>query len=194
MKLAAALCLVASGAVAQDCPTPDDLDTGITLSLADGSFSMRTTSVRDGIEVTSNSVNANGEVFSSTATFAHPLALPLVVNPNGPTLAVYDLPVQGLDNLPMTREWTSGFEFQVDGETVDTGAQVSRLTGLGQIEIGACAYDVWRVRRQITYGDDLALNSEHVYSPDLGIILGETTLDAEGAPRAALFFDEIVAE
>jgi len=176
------------------CPTQADMQAGVLLSMDDGGFAMLSRTTPDGVEVTSIVTYSDGAIARTITTFEHPLALPPQVNAQGPTFSEYEKPLAGLDGLPNTRDWVSDFRFVRDGAVVETGTQTSRLTGFGQITVGECSYDVWRVHRQIRYSDGFALYAEHVYAPSLGIILGETTLDENGNPRAAVFFDEIMAE
>lgn len=179
---------------ADTCPTGADLGSGITLSMDDGSFSMLTRKTPQGIEVTSTSIFSNGDPFTSVAIFAHPLAMPLQAPGPQPTDIRYDAPVSALDDLMATRSWTSTFAFVRDGAEQAQGTQTTDLTGLGQITIGACSYDTWRVNREIAFDDGFSINSELIFARDLGIIVAETTLDAEGAPLGAVFFDQIAAE
>jgi hypothetical protein len=75
-----------------------------------------------------------------------------------------------------------------------TGSYTATLTGFGQATIGACGYDVWRVRDLLRLDNGAILAFEKSYAPALGLVVGSIQLDQQDQPAGSVFFDEITAE
>lgn len=87
MKTAAVLCIIATGAAAQDCPTADDLETGVRL-VRDAPFSTSFFHRRSGeLLVVDRQMNRDGIRVEDTTTYQHPL-IPAVRESGADTLEI----------------------------------------------------------------------------------------------------------
>lgn len=191
MRLALVFTILATGAVAQDCPTAADLETGVRLTRTDPAFALL--------------FRKTDGVLSGFAPMPDGTAIPIAEVAetdvatliNGPAVGaryVYDTPLQSLDDFQRQRSWSSRFSVNDGSETIASGEMTLDLTGLGEIDLGGCTYAVWRIAKQTRLDDGAVIRAEDAFSPELGLTLNSIQLDAQGTPMGDLTFDRITAE
>mgnify|MGYP006921610234 CR=1 FL=1 len=193
MRLALALSLIATGAVAQDCPTAADLENGIRLTRNEPFFSILQTATPEGLtEARIMDRGAGPEAVSSV--YAHPLTVVRRISAGGVLELAYADDTAELNSLPGPRQWHTEVTLLSDGQEINRGTYAVRLSGLGDATIGDCSYTVWRINEVMTLDGMAPLAFEKSYAPDLGLVLSSIRLDPEGTPVGGVFFDEITAE
>ncbi|NBD29818.1 MAG: hypothetical protein GVY31_07260 [Alphaproteobacteria bacterium] len=193
MRLACILSLVATGAVAQDCPTAEDLDDGIRLTRVDPYFSVVMTRDEDDLSE-ARVMTRDGLPEAVSTRYAHALTVTHREGAGGTLSLDYARDTSGLDQLPGPRSWSSAVTLRTGDEVLNTGTYTAQLSGLGKAEIGECSYTVWRVNEVLQLDGMAPMTFEKSYAPDLGLVLGSIQLDPQGAPLGSVFFDEITAE
>ncbi len=193
MRLACILSLVATGAVAQDCPTAEDLDEGIRLTRFDPHFSIVMKREDDGLSE-ARVLTRNGTPEQVSTRYGHALTVTHRDGGGGTLELDYAKDTRELDQLPGPRNWTSAVTLRSGNEVLNTGTYSAQLSGLGEAEIGECSYTVWRVNEVLQLDGMAPMAFEKSYAPDLGLVLGSIQLDPQGAPLGSVFFDEITAE
>ncbi|MCF2905023.1 hypothetical protein L0666_08490 [Octadecabacter sp. CECT 8868] len=189
--LVAAATPLAAGA--ETCPTNADLETGIRLTRFDPFFSVVQTQTPVGLAEAR--VSQRGAAPESTSSlYEHPLTVTQRIGANGTLALLYTDDTTALNSLPSLREWSTTVSLVSDGETINQGAYSARIIGFGEAQIGACAYDVWRIDESLALDGSAPLRFEKSYAPDLGLVLSSIRLGPDGAPLNGVFFDEIVAE
>ena len=193
--LLAAFCLVAVplGVAAQSCPTRADLAGGVQLVRDDPFFSVVFTAIPEGL-AEARVMERDGRPQAVDTTYAHALAV-ATRRAGGGTLSVaYGEDPEILDTLPSLRSWSTDVSLTADGAPYASGTYTATITGFGAAEIGACTYDVWRVRDVLDLDTGATILFEKSYAPDLGLVVGSIRLDAAGQPTGSVFFDRIAAE
>lgn len=192
--LAVALCAAAPLAAGADtCPTKADLEGGVRLTRVDPFFSIVQTQTSDGLaEARIMQQGAAKDAISSL--YDHPLTVIRRIGANGTLELIYADDTAILDQLPSLREWSTAVSLVSEGETINSGQYSVRIIGFGEAEVGACAYDVWRIQDTLALEGSAPLRFEKSFAPALGLVLSSIRLDPQGAPIAGVFFDEIEAE
>ena len=194
MRLALALCALATGAAAEGCPTAADLAGGIRLEQASGQMTIVTRREGDELRVDSDIRFDGGGGQQTVAYYEHPLAMTHRTDSRDGPLAEYSRDPAELNDILSLREWSSDFRFLRNGMVQSLGTHTVRLTGLGDARFGDCSYTVWRVSSEIAFSDGTAFASERIFAPDLGIVVGETFYGTSGRVVNVLTFDQITAE
>ncbi|RYG89525.1 hypothetical protein EU803_17500 [Loktanella sp. IMCC34160] len=192
IALVAALA-TASSVAAQDCPTAEDLETGIRLTRTDPLFSVVLTRTPDGISE-ARVMERDGVPEDVSSVYSHGLTVTRRIGAGGTLELRYDRDTTELDSLPGYREWTSPVALLSNGEVVNSGTYTVRISGLGDATIGDCTYTVWRVQDRLQMEGLQPLAFEKAFAPDLGIPLSAIQLAPDGSPVSGVFFDEIAVE
>ena len=193
--LAAALAAAATplAASADTCPTRADVDNGVRLTRLDPFFSVVFTNTSDGL-AEARVIQRGGAREVAGTVYSHALAVTSRSTPNGPLTIAYDADPASLDDLPAIRTWNSTVTLTLDDAPFAQGSYTATVTGFGEATIGACSYDVWRVRDLLSLDNGAILAFEKSYAPALGLVIGSIQLDQQDQPAGSVFFDEITAE
>jgi hypothetical protein len=193
--LAAALVAAATplAAGAQTCPTNADLHSGIRLTRIDPFFSIVQTQTPTGL-TEARVTQREGMLQSVSSIYSHPMTVTQRDSNSGTLTLDYGSDVADIDRINRTSTWTSTVTLGSGGRPLNTGNVTITFLGANTFEIGACSYDIWILRENLTLNGRTPIIAEKTYAPDLGLVLSTIQMNPDGSARSGVFFDEIAAE
>ena len=119
-------------------------------------------------------------------SYPHSLASGTRTDAKSELAFAYAADLSELNSIQSRGEITRAVTLELDGAAVDKGETRWRFIVAGSVEIGDCAYPVWRVRTRTELGA-----MDQYYSPDLCISPRAITRDEAGKPLRGVVFDRI---
>lgn len=99
-----------------------------------------------------------------------------------------------MNTLPEIGSWSSGVTITTAGEDSDPLEYQLELIDVGTQTFGTCTFEVWQVRETLEGPDGARLPIEKTYLPEIGVVVAQYSLDADGARTGGVAFTRIKAE
>ncbi|WP_057460833.1 MULTISPECIES: hypothetical protein [unclassified Pseudovibrio] len=134
----------------------------------------------------------DGKQEKVTTIYLHPLVTGQRISSKGTLSLEYSKSLSNVDSVKQSGQWFSDFVLKYNANEVDRG--VARLSYLdeGQVEIGKCSYDVWRIESRLELeGRAAPTTFDRYYSPKLGLVLRAIKLTPDRETINGVVFDQI---
>jgi hypothetical protein len=196
MRRAVALALGATALPAlawAQCPTRDDLATGVTLTRVEPLF-QSSFALTDGKLVENRVVGTGSEAQQIRADYLHGLVNTGSDSARGLFQSVVFEDVRALDRLPELQLWESAIRASWNGELVGDGLLTLLYLETVPFEIDDCVYQTWYVQETSIIDTLDPIYLDKYYAPELGLVLATVTVDQDGQPISNVVYDTATAD